>query len=159
MTEQTERVFTATNALGVGIDAPTIRAVVHVGAPAQLKQYGQESGRAGRDGGASEAVILRVERVDAEGRTRKDPGMRTEKTIKEYLEGTAYRRVILDGYIDGTADRKGYIKGEEVYNVCYRDRRETIPEVIYLLESPVVSPLPVRYKRRRPESGIEKVRR
>ena len=39
LTGQTERVFTATNALGVGIDAPTIRAVIHVGIPKELKQY------------------------------------------------------------------------------------------------------------------------
>jgi superfamily II DNA helicase RecQ len=36
---QTEQVFTATNALGVGIDALTIRVVIHVGIPKELKQY------------------------------------------------------------------------------------------------------------------------
>jgi superfamily II DNA helicase RecQ len=36
---QTERVFTATNALGVGIDAPTIRVVIYVGVLKELKQY------------------------------------------------------------------------------------------------------------------------
>ena len=39
LTGQTERVFMATNALGIGIDAPTIRAVIHVGVPKELKQY------------------------------------------------------------------------------------------------------------------------
>jgi len=36
---QTERVFTATNALGVSIDALTIRIVIYVGVPKELKQY------------------------------------------------------------------------------------------------------------------------
>jgi superfamily II DNA helicase RecQ len=36
---QMERVFTATNALGVGIDTLTIRVVIHVGIPKELKQY------------------------------------------------------------------------------------------------------------------------
>jgi superfamily II DNA helicase RecQ len=39
LTGQTERVFTATNALGVSIDALTIRVVIHVGVPKELKQY------------------------------------------------------------------------------------------------------------------------
>jgi superfamily II DNA helicase RecQ len=39
LTEQTKRVFTTTNALGVGIDVLTIRVVIHVGIPKELKQY------------------------------------------------------------------------------------------------------------------------
>ena len=42
--------FTATNALGLGIDAPTIRVVMHVGRVRMMRHYAQESGRAGRDG-------------------------------------------------------------------------------------------------------------
>jgi superfamily II DNA helicase RecQ len=49
LTGQTERVFIVTNALGVGIDVLTIRVVIHVSVPKELKQYSQESGRAGRD--------------------------------------------------------------------------------------------------------------
>ena len=55
---QTEQVFTVTNALGVGIDTPTIWVVIHVSVLKELKQYSQESGRAGRDGQASEAIIM-----------------------------------------------------------------------------------------------------
>ena len=36
----------------------TIRAVVHVGVVQQMRQYAQESGRAGRDGEKSEAIIM-----------------------------------------------------------------------------------------------------
>jgi len=36
---QTERVFTATNTLGVSIDALTIWVVIHIGVPKELKQY------------------------------------------------------------------------------------------------------------------------
>jgi superfamily II DNA helicase RecQ len=39
LTGQSERVFTATNALGIGIDAPSIRTVIHVGISSQMKQY------------------------------------------------------------------------------------------------------------------------
>jgi superfamily II DNA helicase RecQ len=58
LTGQTEQVFIATNALGVGIDALTIQVVIHVGVLKELKQYSQESSRVGRDGQASEAIIM-----------------------------------------------------------------------------------------------------
>lgn len=59
LVEYQERVFVATNALGLGIDAPYIRVVVHVGVRSKIRDYGQESGRAGRDGHKSEAIVLR----------------------------------------------------------------------------------------------------
>lgn len=52
------RLIVATNALGLGINVPDILAVVHAERPASLIKYGQESGRAGRRGQISEAVII-----------------------------------------------------------------------------------------------------
>ncbi|KAF2801259.1 P-loop containing nucleoside triphosphate hydrolase protein, partial [Mytilinidion resinicola] len=52
------QVFTATNALGLGINAPIIRAVVHVGTIRKMRHYAQESGRAGRDRRKSKAIIM-----------------------------------------------------------------------------------------------------
>ncbi|KAH7231628.1 P-loop containing nucleoside triphosphate hydrolase protein, partial [Fusarium redolens] len=51
------RVIVATNALGLGIDVPDIRAVVHVEMPYRMADYAQQSGRAGRDGQRSEAIV------------------------------------------------------------------------------------------------------
>ena len=51
--------FTATNALGLGVDTLTIQAVVHIGTVQKMRHYAQESRRAGRDGKISEAIIMR----------------------------------------------------------------------------------------------------
>ncbi|MCL2129866.1 MAG: RecQ family ATP-dependent DNA helicase [Treponema sp.] len=51
-------VLTATCAYGLGIDKPDIRTVIHRDCPPSVEAYLQESGRAGRDGNASEAILL-----------------------------------------------------------------------------------------------------
>ncbi len=52
------RVLVATNAFGMGVDLPDIRAVVHVDSPGTFEGWVQEAGRAGRDGRAARCTLL-----------------------------------------------------------------------------------------------------
>ena len=126
-----DRIIVATNALGLGIDVPDIRVVIHVGVVWRLKDYGQESGRAGRDGQSSEAIIMMPTR---DGRPT-EVAPKNEKgwvDIQEFISSGLCRRVVLDQVMDGRMDREMCEEGEEVCDVCQgkddEERRQAVRE-------------------------------
>lgn len=125
------RVIVATSALGMGVDIPDIRCIVHIDWPFSVLDYAQESGRAGRDGARSEAVM-----IVQEGAQRAAEGEREEREhglVRALVgegEAATCRRVVLGGYLDSReVERVGCEEGEEKCDVCRGAQEETDEEM------------------------------
>lgn len=101
------QLIVATVAFGMGVNKPNIRFVVHFDLPRTIEAYYQETGRAGRDGVAAEAVML-VDPADI-GRMRnwiqtEENQARTEVTLQRFnamaafAEAQTCRRLVLLNY-------------------------------------------------------------
>lgn len=78
------RIVIATLAFGMGVDCCDVRTIIHYGPPNQIEDYVQESGRAGRDGLHSQAILIN------------NPNKHTQTDMKEYCNNTTQcRRKIL----------------------------------------------------------------
>ncbi|TKA22027.1 hypothetical protein B0A49_14051, partial [Cryomyces minteri] len=131
--EGRQRMIVATSALGMGVDIPDIRCIIHIDRPRTLLDYAQESGRAGRDGKRSEAMAIEDddEKPPPDDDRTEEARQFMEKErqlVQRYVRGEngigTCRRVVLDGYLDGRDDRVGCEDGEELCDICGGGDRE-----------------------------------
>ncbi|TKA62503.1 hypothetical protein B0A55_10994 [Friedmanniomyces simplex] len=80
----------------MGIDIPDIRLLVFMDEPRSMLDYGQTSGRGGRDGLPSRAIVIRG------GLEFHDP------LVQQYMQGQQCRRIAIDRYLDGNQARVQY---------------------------------------------------
>jgi superfamily II DNA helicase RecQ len=121
-----QRIIVATSALGMGVDVPDVRCIIHIDWPFSVLDYAQESGRAGRDGLPSEAIML-VQ--DGDQRAAKDKQDEVDQALVQSYVGESgaarCRRVVLDGYLDRReVERAGCEEGEERCDVCRGEEAE-----------------------------------
>ena len=113
MNEQAH-IVVATIAFGMGIDKPDIRFVIHLNLPGSVEAYSQEIGRAGRDGNASDTLLIyglddlvirrrMIEENSSEDKFKFHENKRLDYLLS-YCETPKCRRKVLLSYFDEVSE-------------------------------------------------------
>jgi RecQ family ATP-dependent DNA helicase len=146
-----KKVIVATSALGMGIDIPDIRVIWHVDPPPTLLDYAQESGRVGRDGLKSEAIVV-------VGWARGDYGEKREEVeLVQRLLGSRgeCRRAVLGEYLDG-GEKQECREREERCDQCAEEVEE-VEEGLEEVEEVEQGEEEVEQEVKEIEQGVEEV--
>ncbi|QLG12460.1 RecQ family ATP-dependent DNA helicase [Deinococcus sp. D7000] len=103
------RVMVATNAFGMGVDAPDIHLVVHYDAPLSLESYVQEAGRAGRDPNIQSRAVL----LWSQGSERRAKYL-IDHSYPDQAEAQALINVMKNGPAFPTISELGQCEGVDV---------------------------------------------
>jgi superfamily II DNA helicase RecQ len=113
---ETSGPIVATSALGAGIDIPDVRCVIHVGCPKNLRDFVQESGRAGRDGQQATSIVVTTKARSSGKSTWATP--ETEDIFQYVHDEAGCRRAIISRVMDARLDRFECEEGEELCDLC-----------------------------------------
>lgn len=93
----------ATSAFSAGVHYPSVRRVFHLDAPKGLLSYGQETGRAGRDGLHAICTVLLAEKWKVAWRERYINNflVKDVSEMKAFLRFRGCRRRLLTAYLNG----------------------------------------------------------
>ncbi|KAL8689011.1 MAG: hypothetical protein Q9218_005217, partial [Villophora microphyllina] len=126
----------ATSALSAGVHYPSVRRVFHVDAPDGLLNYGQETGRAGRDGLHAKCTVLLAEQwaVSWNEQYHNNFLVKDRSEMTGFLRFDGCRRRYLTAYLDG-GDGTACSIDRVACDHCSRLTRDYIP----LAASPTMS--------------------
>lgn len=93
----------ATSAFSAGVHYPLVRRVLHLDAPDGLLNYGQETGRAGRDGLHTICMVLLGDKWKVVWKEQYHNNflVKEHSEMKAFLRFQGCRRRILTAYLDG----------------------------------------------------------
>ena len=124
-----EAVLCSTCAFGMGVDKADVRTVIHRDCPPSVEAYLQESGRAGRDGNRSNAVLLfGPEDDNALSRAKTDADRARISALLNYARDVKHcRRHALLAMLDYNAH--GEVPESHCCDVCENEANDELREV------------------------------
>ena len=115
------RVLICTIAFGMGVNCKGVQRIIHLGPSKSVEAYIQESGRAGRDGSQSKALLLYQPLML----------LHVEKDMKDYVKGkyTCRRAFLMSHFHEkgGKSQTSGSQSDFACCDLCSKDKSLTVP--------------------------------